>query len=139
MALYQVQNQWGGEDAPWHEGGRWALGSRDGEQYVVGLHLTSFDNGYSLEGTVLYSGEEYPIAVVATSVENDHGEMLYDIQTQTENEDWQQAGSWTIGARPGQSVMHLDISSDDDGKSLGGTMTYMNEGPIGFYAEMAYD
>lgn len=136
MAIYAVQNQWGGDDAPWHNGGKWALGSRDGEQYVVGLNLSSFDNGYTLEGTLLYSGESYPIAVLATQSNMDGSETSYDIQTQSENEDWILVGSWIIGCRPGQPVMQLDIASNDEGASLVGTMTYLNEGPIGFYADM---
>jgi hypothetical protein len=133
MAIYAVQNQWGGDGAPWHDGGKWALGSRDGEQYVVALNLFSQSDDYTLEGTLLYSGEPYPIAVIATQ-NTEGGETSYDIQTQTENEDWALVGSWIIGSRPGQPVVQLEIASNDEGATLEGTMTYLDEGPIGFYA-----
>lgn len=37
-----------------------------------------------------------------------------------------------IGGRNGQAVIALDVRSTDKGQTLNGTMTYNNEGPIGF-------
>lgn len=41
---YQVENQWGGDSAPWHPGGNWILGSRQ-NQNVVALDINSDDGG----------------------------------------------------------------------------------------------
>ncbi|NTV99985.1 MAG: hypothetical protein HGA19_01630, partial [Oscillochloris sp.] len=56
MASYAVENQWGGEEAPWHPGGTWEIGSRD-NQLVINLDLSSTDGGETLNGTITYVGE----------------------------------------------------------------------------------
>ena len=53
---YETQNQWGGEDAPWHDGGTWVIGGRD-NQSVIDLRVSSNDDGATLEGTNTYEGE----------------------------------------------------------------------------------
>ncbi|MCG5060963.1 MAG: hypothetical protein KA714_24045 [Limnoraphis sp. WC205] len=53
---YQVENQWGGDSAPWHPGGNWILGSRE-NQNVVALDINSDDGGTTLNGTMTYQGE----------------------------------------------------------------------------------
>ncbi|RUT02218.1 hypothetical protein DSM106972_062930 [Dulcicalothrix desertica PCC 7102] len=57
MAQYSVENQWGGEDAPWNFGGNWVVGGRTGQQKVVQLSATSNDGGMTLNGTMTYEGE----------------------------------------------------------------------------------
>lgn len=49
---------------------------------------------------------------------------------------WQEGGVWVIGGRPGQPVVALQVNSNDNGKTLVGTMTYKGEGPIGFKASL---
>ena len=56
MTLYQVENQWGGSQAPWHEGGNWVLGYR-ANQNVVEINIKSDDGGKTLNGTMTYAGE----------------------------------------------------------------------------------
>jgi hypothetical protein len=41
-------------------------------------------------------------------------------------------GTYVLGARSGQNVVAIDVTSPDGGKTLTGTMTYAGEGPIGF-------
>ncbi|MFY2559469.1 lectin ESA-2 [Corallococcus terminator] len=53
---YTVENQWGGASAPWHPGGLWVIGFRQG-QNVVTLDVTSSDAGQTLTGTMTYNGE----------------------------------------------------------------------------------
>jgi hypothetical protein len=53
---YNVENQWGGNDAPWHPGGKWVIGGRD-NQNVVALSVTSSDGGKNLSGTNTYANE----------------------------------------------------------------------------------
>ena len=53
---HQVENQWGGNDAPWHDGGQWIIGGRSG-QNVVELNVKSDDGGNTLNGTMTYEGE----------------------------------------------------------------------------------
>jgi hypothetical protein len=47
---------------------------------------------------------------------------------------WNAGGTWVLGGRSNQSVVAIQITSKDDGKTLTGTMTYNGEGPIGFRA-----
>ena len=51
-----VENQWGGDQTPWHPGGRWIIGYRTG-QNVVGVDVTSPDDGATLSGTMTYANE----------------------------------------------------------------------------------
>lgn len=53
---YNVENQWGGNDAPWHPGGKWEIGGRD-NQNVIALSVTSSDGGKTLNGTNTYANE----------------------------------------------------------------------------------
>jgi OAA-family lectin sugar binding domain/TIR domain len=53
---YIVDNQWGGNSAPWHSGGTWVLGNRD-NQPVVAINVSSPDNGATLTGAMVYRGE----------------------------------------------------------------------------------
>jgi len=53
---YAVENQWGGDSAPWHPAGVWLIGSR-GSQNVTALNITSNDGGNSFQGDMAYSGE----------------------------------------------------------------------------------
>ena len=53
---YTVENQWGGNAAPWHPGGNWVIGCRP-TQSVISVHATSHDGGKSFDGTMTYAGE----------------------------------------------------------------------------------
>ena len=127
---YAVRNQWGGDHAPWHDGGSWALGCRP-EQPILELHLASEDGGASLFGTMTYAGEG-PIDVQAEHL----GGNQYSVENGWAGT-WHDGGMWVIGGRDGQAVVSLDASSPDDGRTLVGTMTYAGEGPIAFRGETA--
>ncbi|MDC0707660.1 lectin ESA-2 [Stigmatella sp. ncwal1] len=133
MSLYQVQNQWGGQSAAWNPGGLWAIGSRS-NQSVLALNLKSTDGGKNLTGTMTYSGEG-PIGVQAAQ----SGTNSYTVQNQWGGSSaaWQPGGQWLLGDRPNQSVVAIDITSTDGGKTLTGTITYAGEGPIGFKADQS--
>jgi carbonic anhydrase len=47
---------------------------------------------------------------------------------------WLPDGVWVIGGRQDQRVVTLNITSDDSGQTLAGTMTYAGEGPIALRA-----
>ena len=128
MSLYQVQNQWGGSSAPWNQGGKWVIGTRSG-QNPIALNVTSSDGGKTLTGTMTYAGEG-PIGFKGTL----QGSNNYEVQNQWggSSAPWNPGGLWIIGFRANQNVVALDITSSDGGKTLMGTMTYANEGPIGF-------
>lgn len=125
---YTVENQWGGDSAPWNTGGTWALGSRS-NQNVVATEIKSDDGGKTLNGTITYSGEG-PIGFKATL----SGSNNYMVENQWggSSAPWHPGGLWIIGYRNNQNVVAVDIKSDDNGKTLNGTMTYKGEGPIGF-------
>ncbi|ROS05497.1 hypothetical protein EDC56_1027 [Sinobacterium caligoides] len=133
MALYQVENQWGGNSAPWHEGGKWIIGSRD-NQNPIAVDLQSFDGGKTLKGTMSYEGEGV-ISVRATR----HGCNNYRVENQWGGSDaqWHDAGQWILGFRADQSIIALSVKSTDGGNTLSGTTTYESEGAIGFNASRA--
>lgn len=130
--LYHVQNQWGGNSAPWHEGGLWVIGGRSG-QPVIQLNVTSSDGGRTLVGTMTYQGEG-PIGFKA-ALTNTNNTYVVENQWGGDDAPWHPGGMWLIGCRNNQNVVAIDISSDDNGRTLNGTMTYANEGPIGFKSE----
>lgn len=127
---YQVENQWGGDNAPWHDAGLFLLGARNG-QNAVAFDLNSPDNGETLTGTMTYAGEG-PIGVKGALSDG----TTYDATNQWggSSAPWHQGGQWVLGCRPNQSIVALDVTSPDQGKTLLGTMTYFGEGPIGFKA-----
>ncbi|WP_342377148.1 lectin ESA-2 [Myxococcus stipitatus] len=125
---YAVENQWGGATAPWNAGGLWGLGARKG-QNVVAMSVTSNDGGKTLTGTMTYD-QEGPIGFRAT--QSSAGTYTVENQWGGNTAPWQPGGQWLIGSRPKQNVVSVNVSSSDGGKTLTGTMTYDQEGPIGF-------
>lgn len=128
MAIYQVQNQWGGSSAPWHAGGTWVLGGRD-NQNVVEINIASGDGGKTFSGTMTYDGEG-PIGFKATQIAGNN----YSVQNQWggDSAPWHPGGNWIIGGRNGQNVVALKVEAVQGSADLEGTMTYAGEGPIGF-------
>lgn len=130
MALYNIKNQWGGDTAPWKEGGKWILGTRD-DQGLLAVNIQSSDRGETFVGTMVYEGERSidvkakRLSANTYEVENHWGEA---------STPWHPAGQWIIGMRSGQPIIALNIESTDNGNTLSGTMTYDGEGPIGFQA-----
>lgn len=129
MTVYSIQNQWGGPSAPWHDGGIFNIGNRDG-QLPVALHIQSGDGGLSFTGTMTYKGEG-PISVRANHVT----ENCYQVENRWggEGAPWHDAGLFLLGARDGQNAVEFDLNGAD-GTSLDGTMKYAGEGPIGVKA-----
>jgi hypothetical protein len=127
MSLYNIQNQWGGNNAPWHPGGIFNIGNR-GSQLPIALQIKSNDGGVTFAGTMTYVGEG-PIGFRATLVTMN----TYHVENQWggSTAPWHDAGFFLLGARSGQNPIAFDIKSPDNGKTLTGTMTYANEGPIG--------
>lgn len=125
---YAVENQWGGSSAPWHPGGTWLLGCRSG-QNVVAIDIKSSDDGQTLNGTMTYKGEG-PIGFKSEAIDGG----VYDVQNQWggSSAPWHPGGVWVMGCRSNQTVVAVQVTSGDNGKSLQGTNTYAGEGPIGF-------
>ncbi|MCO5212373.1 MAG: hypothetical protein M9936_21960 [Caldilinea sp.] len=132
---YNVENQWGGDDAPWNPGGVWVIGGR-ADQRVVALTASSFDGGENLVGTMTYAGEG-PIGFRAFRT----AQNTYEVENQWGGDDapWNPGGTWVLGGRDEQSVVDIAIASEDDGSTLAGVMTYDGEGPIGFRAFLGDD
>jgi hypothetical protein len=129
--VYNTENQWGGSSAPWNPGGEWVMGCRD--QRIVAIDITSSDNGQTLNGTMTYAGEG-PIGFKATLF----GSNGYTVENQWggSTAPWHPGGTWLMGCRDGQNMVALKISSDNNGATFNGTMTYAGEGPIGLRANM---
>ena len=51
MSTYTVQNQWGGSSAPWHDGGVFNIGNRQG-QLPEAVDISSADGGKTFSGTM---------------------------------------------------------------------------------------
>jgi hypothetical protein len=132
MSAYSVENQWGGSSAPWNPGGTYVLGARSG-QNVVAVDVKSDDGGQTLTGTMTYAGEG-PIGFRAKQFAANN----YSVENQWggNSAPWHPGGNWVIGARCGQGVVRLNVTSPDDGATLVGDMTYSGEGPIGFQAKI---
>ncbi|MCB9124674.1 MAG: choice-of-anchor L domain-containing protein [Caldilineaceae bacterium] len=132
---YNVENQWGGTDAPWNPGGVWVIGGR-ADQRVVALTASSEDGGETLVGTMTYAGEG-PIGFRAFRT----AQNTYEVENQWGGDDapWNPGGTWVLGGRDEQSVVDIAIASEDDGSTLAGVMTYDGEGPIGFRAFLGDD
>jgi len=60
---------------------------------------------------------------------------LFKVENNWSNE-WHDGGVWKIGSRVNQPIIEIDIISNDNGQTLEGSITYLNEGPIGFRATM---
>ncbi|MEO0538805.1 MAG: SUMF1/EgtB/PvdO family nonheme iron enzyme [Cyanobacteria bacterium P01_A01_bin.123] len=126
--LYQVENQWGGNNAPWHNGGTWVMGCRH-NQNIVAINIKSDDGGKTFHGNMTYA-DEGPIGFRATL--SDGNNYAVENQWGGDNAPWHNGGQWIIGGRSTQNVIELKVKSDDGGNTLNGTMTYEGEGPIGF-------
>ena len=128
MNTYHVENQWGGNSAPWHDAGLFLLGARD-SQAPVAFDLSSPDGGKSFTGTMTYAGEG-PIGFKGTHADGN----AYAAKNQWggKTAPWHEGGEWALGCRAGQPVLALDVHSPDGGRTLVGTMRYAGEGPIGF-------
>ena len=126
---YVVENQWGGPAAPWHPGGTWIIGCR-ADQNVVAVNVESGDNGASLVGSMTYNGEGQ---IAFKSQLADGGVYAVENQWGGSSAQWHPGGVWVIGGRD-QGVIALNISSIDRGNTFTGSMTYADEGPIGFKA-----
>ncbi|BCN29406.1 lectin OAA family protein [Anaeromicropila herbilytica] len=128
MAAYQVENQWGGINAPWNTGSTWILGTRE-EQYLVGINIESKDNGETFTGTVTYNGEG-PIDFLAKH--KNANKYVAKVRWGGEGAPWHDEGIWVIGGRNVQRAVALKVKASEDGKTLLGTITYEGEGPIEF-------
>ncbi len=128
MAIYQVQNQWGGSNAPWHAGGTWVLGGRD-NQNVIEIDIISGDGGKTFSGTITYENEGAidfrAVQVIGNnySVENQWGGSTAP---------WYPGGNWVIGGREGQNVVQLKVKNVENTSNLEGFITYAGEDSIGF-------
>lgn len=127
---YVVENQWGGQSAPWRAGGIWIIGGRS-NQAVSSLAIESKDKGASFSGKMSYEGEG-PIGFRAKLLSNN----VYAVENfwGGNNGKWHKGGTWILGGRDNQALVGVEIVSKDKGKSYSGTITYAGEGPIGFRA-----
>jgi hypothetical protein len=130
---YVIENQWGGSAAPWHPGGTWLIGGRNG-QAVVAIDVTSSDNGATLNGTITYKGEG-PIGFHGRAIGGNN--YIVEDQWGGNSAPWQPGGTWVLGGRDNHPVVAINVKSPDDGATLTGTMAYRAEGPIRFKARQA--
>ena len=149
--LYRVQNQWGGSHAPWHDGGVFKIGDPAMASFSA-LSVASADKGETLAGTVTFAEEEAPTQdnFKATRRKQDagdaktaekqvaarHRENIYDVETRPFNDDgpgdWRPVGDWRLGSREFQRIVHMELTTADDGHTLVGEITYEGEAPIRF-------
>ena len=124
---YMVENQWGGDNAPWHPGGSWLIGGRN--QKCVQLSAKSSDEGQCMKGTMTYMGEG-PIGFEANM--SKCNAYVVENQWGGSSAPWHPGGVWVIGCRGDQHVVAVNVESKNAGAMMNGTNTYSGEGPIGF-------
>ena len=117
---YKVEYEWSNT---WNDGGNWVIGARDG-QNVVALKVSAVENTKDLKGEVTYEGEG-PIDLAATFVMGN----VYSVQNKWGGP-WHSTGYFIIGARENQRAVELKVSSENEGQTLTGKMTYKGEDPI---------
>lgn len=112
-----------------HPAGRWVIAGRE-DRHVIAFNIRSNDNGRSLNGTITYAGE----GEIRVRSKRGNG-VVYDVNNQHDG-DLFQDGAWVLGARSDkhQYVVAIDIASKDEGRTFGGTVTYVGEGPVRFRA-----
>ena len=129
---YQTYNQWGGSFAPWHDGGVFVIGGRNGQR-IISVKISSANGGKTFDGVVQYQNEG-PIGFRGLRKAQNRYSCL--VQWGGVSAPWHIDGLWVLGARKTQSLVNVNISSVDGGKTFAGTITYKNEGPIGFKAKL---
>ncbi len=132
MSAYQVKNQWGGSEAPWHSAGTWILGGRL-DQPIVAVDIRSEDQGKTLEGTIRYQTEG-PIGFKA--VQESGNSYTCQVQWGGSKAEWHDDGIYVIGDREIQRCIQLSATISEDQKSLQGVMIYCGEGEIGFHGTL---
>lgn len=132
MSVYQVENQWGGNNAPWHQGNTWILSGR-ADQPVIAVDIKSDDHGETFSGFITYQGEG-PIGFKA---QHEYANVYaVEVQWGGGSEPWHVDGSWVIGGRDTQRCIQLNVTASEGDKVLSGDMTYDGEGKIGFKSKM---
>ena len=124
---YVVENQWGGNKAPWHPGGLFLIGGRD--QKCVALKVEG--DGKTLEGEMTYEGEG-PIGFAAKMANGN----AYMTENSWGGSGGHPGGVWVIGCRGNQRAISVEAKSSNNGANLDGNMTYSGEGPIGLKATL---
>jgi len=132
MAIYSIQNQWGGNTAPWNDRGVFVLGNRLSKK-LVAIDISSEDNGKTLTGTITYETEG-PIGFKASTISG-VDENNYAVENSWGGTSGHDGGKWLIGSRGDQRVISLKATADADG-NLNGQMTYTGEGEIGLKATL---
>jgi hypothetical protein len=155
---YAVQNHWGGELAPWHDGGTWILGGRPNDR-VIALDVVSEDHGETLQGEMTYEREgpirfkatrttrttarEKPpelaltwLAALRANPKSPARSTTYRVTCQTgaETEPWRPAGDWVLGTRDNQPIVGVTIRSENAFTLFKGKIIYAGGDPLGFYA-----
>ena len=108
------------------ERSNWVIGSRD-NQRVVAIDINSEDSGQTLTGTMKYIKEG---AIGFRATYSGGNNYIVENQWGGSNAPWHEGGTWVIGDRTSQRVVALNLTSQDEGKSLNGTVTYNGEGSI---------
>lgn len=122
---YSVSEYWASR---WNDKGNWVLGGRK-DKKVVSIDIGSPDQGATLAGSFAYDGEG-PVDFKATRVSG--SDYKVQIRWGGVNGAWRDEPIWKIGDRPEKPLVRLNATSKDGGMILEGTMTYQDEGSIGF-------
>ncbi len=128
--VYEVEVRWGGSSASWHNDGQWIIGGRT-SQRAISVNVKA-DKQNMLNGEMTYLGEG-PIGFKGTATPG----YTTENQWGGTSAPWHQGGTWALSGRSNQDVIAMNISSNDHGKTLTGTMQYKGEGPIGFKGTLA--
>ena len=108
------------------QSGLWVIGGRP-NQRVVALKITSFDNGDSMKGTVIYEKEGVKNINAVRLIANQY-EVMVQKDPKSSNS-WAFDGIWILGP-PGNFSKVLDhvlLSSSDGGDTFTGQIKFFGE------------
>ncbi|MEM7532123.1 MAG: hypothetical protein AAF639_08105 [Chloroflexota bacterium] len=138
--LYDVQNLDGHEHTSWHERELFKIGDSS-DQSITALNCTSGNQGKTLSGTVIYRDTSSMEVDFKATLQRQN---IYDIDFSGDSTldntsantsantpaNTSVQSQWLLGARKHQHITAMTVQSDDDGRTLHGTITYAGEGPI---------
>ncbi len=121
--LYYI---WGNEAGKWLDFGAFKISGLL-QQALIALKISSVNEGRRLVGKVAYSGEGY-VDVEAEWIEQNSYKVIHRLNGAFSER--HPNGTWILGGRDDKKIIHIDITSADNGRTVRGTISYTGEPSI---------